>query len=604
MLKTQKLRIFAILGISTWLYTIVKIYFNNNHIQRCLVNNKVNHSLMVIFMFIITISSVLSLQVQEAYATAPPTISTAVTATTTTVTVTFSEPVFNKNGVTGTDYESCFRVGGQTVTGDSLPITAIGSDANVVLTVSTPFATDATPNVDYDTTNCSSTQRIAHVASATEELATVTFSSTTDGVAPTVSISVGPLSPSEDSSVTFTWSESVTNFDVADLSVSSGTLSGFSGSGASYSVTWDLSGVSVGSDTITLAQDSGTDGNTNTGPASDTVASLSRISQPGSGCRGDCSAPTLGIDERFSRVVENGFTYNGNTINVERFFTPYPLITVDVGKQNKAVFKIYDDLGPNNIQHFDFAFGLDEGQVMGTSNAMIVWNKSTDGTETVTLVDPHNALENVRVLTSEGKCRADSTTNDCLIVTVFHTFRESLDFDIVGTNVWDFRLNAWQNFYNHGIHIEGQSLNPPDEYVGIYKGNLIHIIETGKNTAVDTDGNTWTFDNTWIKDYISIGKIDDPITSQGYDRNHVKYNTYKQGQELVASSLFETYYKTSISQEPAFSEIDDIKFYEFPDTIDKKFDPVLQAKMHQEDIRAQKYLEEMFAKMYPGLVYD
>ena len=323
-----------------------------------------------------------------------------------------------------------------------------------------------------------------------------------------------------------------------------------------------------------------------------------------SGCRGDCSAPTLGVDEQFTRVVENGFTYNGDTINVERYFTPYPLITVDVGKQNKAVFKIYDNLGPNNIRHFDLAFGLDIGQTMGTSNAMIVWNKSTDGTETVTLVDPHNALDKVRVLTSEGKCKADSTTNDCLIVTVFHTFRESLDFDIVGTNVWDFRLNAWQNFYNHGIHIEGQSLNPPDEYVGIYKGNLIHLIETGKNTAVDTDGNTWTFDNTWIKDYISIGKIDDPITSQGYDRNHVKYNTYKQGQELVASSLFETYYKTSVSQEPAFSEIDDIKFYEFPETIDKKFDPVLLAKMHEEDIRAQKYLEEMFAKMYPGLIYD
>jgi len=320
-----------------------------------------------------------------------------------------------------------------------------------------------------------------------------------------------------------------------------------------------------------------------------------------SGCRGDCSAPTLGVDEQFTRVVENGFTYNGDTINVERYFTPYPLITVDVGKQNKAVFKIYDSSGPDSIRHFDLAFGLDVGQVMGTSNAMIVWNKSHDGTETVTLVDPHNALDKVRVLTSEGQCKADSTTNDCLIVTVFHTFREPLDFDIVGTNVWDYRQNAWQNFYNHGIHIEGQSLNPPDEYVGIYKGNLIHLIETGKNIAVDTDGNTWTFDNTWIKDYIHKGKIDDPITSQGYDRNHVRFDTYKQGQELIASSSYEKLYKISLSQEPAFSEIDDIKFYEYPDTIDKKFDPVLLAKMHQEDIRAQKYLEEMFAKMYPSL---
>ena len=128
----------------------------------------------------------------------------------------------------------------------------------------------------------------------------------------------------------------------------------------------------------------------------------------GSGCDGDCWAPTLGIDEKNGRVVENGFTYNGNTINVERYFTPYPLITVDVGKQNYAVFKIYDNLGPDNVRHFDLAFGLATGQVMGTSNVIISWDKSFAGTETISVVDPRNTLDNVRVFTNEGKCRADS----------------------------------------------------------------------------------------------------------------------------------------------------------------------------------------------------
>ena len=122
----------------------------------------------------------------------------------------------------------------------------------------------------------------------------------------------------------------------------------------------------------------------------------------GSGCDGDCWAPTLGLDEKNRRVVENGFTYNGNTINVERYFTPYPLITVDVGVQNKAVFKIYENLGPDNIRHFDLAFGLDTGQILGTSNVMISWDKSLDGTETISIVDPNNVLDNVRVITSGG----------------------------------------------------------------------------------------------------------------------------------------------------------------------------------------------------------
>jgi len=254
----------------------------------------------------------------------------------------------------------------------------------------------------------------------------------------------------------------------------------------------------------------------------------------GGGCSGDCSAPTLGINEKFRRVVDNGFTYNGNTINVERYFTPYPLITVDVGVQNKAVFKIYENLGPDNIWHFDLVFGLATGQIMGTSDVVISWNKSHDGTETVTLVDPHNALDYVRVLTSKGKCKTDSNTSDCLIVTVFHTFREPLESDMVGTNVWDYRRNAWQNFYNHGIHIEGESLNPPDEYVGIHEANLIHIFETGKNTAIDEAGNTWTFDKIWTMDYILKGKIDDGITMHGIDRNNARFDVYKQGQILLA----------------------------------------------------------------------
>ena len=308
------------------------------------------------------------------------------------------------------------------------------------------------------------------------------------------------------------------------------------------------------------------------------------------------------MDKNGIRVVENGFTYNGKPIDVERYFTPYPLITVQVGVPNKAVFKIYEGGEPGDVRHFELAFGLANGARIDTANAAIIWDKTFGGMETVTLIDPENVLENVSVKTSSGSCTTKSTKANCLIVTVDHTFRAPLDFNMVGSIVWDENRNGWQNYYNEGIAVEGESLNPPKQYEGIHKGHLITITETGKNKALDENGNTWTFDGTWIKDFINKGKIDDPISSQGYDRNHVRFSTYKQGQELIADSLFEKYYKTSFSQEPAFSEIDDIKFYEFPDRIDKKFDPVLQAKMHGEDIRAQKYLEEMFAKIYPHLV--
>ena len=312
----------------------------------------------------------------------------------------------------------------------------------------------------------------------------------------------------------------------------------------------------------------------------------------GSGCTGDCFAPTLGVDNEGNRLVTDGFTYNGNPINVELFFTPYPLITVDVGKKNTAEFKIYENYGPDNIRHFELAFGLGTGQFVSASKAVIVWDKTFDGIETVTVEDPDNVLQDVSVRTSTGKC-ADDSASECLLVTIDHTFRAPLDFNIVGTNVWDTKRNSFQNYYNHGVEIQGKSLNPPNEYFGIYKGNLIHLIETAKNTAIDADGNTWTFDNIWIKDYIYKGKIDDPITSQGYDRDHVKFNAIMQEQELVASSLFEKYYKTSVSQEPEFEEIDDI----YPTYVSQGFDrdhPDFAAYQQEQVQIALSFLKEHF----------
>ena len=359
----------------------------------------------------------------------------------------------------------------------------------------------------------------------------------------------------------------------------------------------------IGVTTVAMKGDNNIGDLTNDGPATGGPVTLAgdfglfvavSATSGGGGCRGDCQEPTLGVTNDGRRLVENGLTYNENTIDVERFFTPYPLITVDVGVENKAVFKIYDNLGPSNIRHFAMAFGLAPGQIMGTSDAVIEWNKSFDGTETVTLVDPHNVLDNVRVLTSEGKCRAESA-DDCLIVTVFHTFREPLESDMVGTNVWDYRRNSWQNFFNHGVHIEGESLNPPDEYVGIHKGKLVHLFETGKNTAIDEEGNTWTFDKTWTMDFIPKGKIDDGVTSHGFDRNHARFDAYKQEQVQRALSFLEQLCPECIIE--PFEEINDIFSYEYPERSEKLLDPEVQQNILEEIKIAQQKLEQL----YPNL---
>lgn len=288
------------------------------------------------------------------------------------------------------------------------------------------------------------------------------------------------------------------------------------------------------------------------------VAVTTTNDKNGSGCSGDCTEPTLGLNNDGRRLVDNGFTYNGKSIDVERFFTPYPLITVNVGEPNVAKFKIYDNGGVDNISHFELAFGLAKGEIIGNSKAVINWDKSFDGIETITLDDPENVLDIVSVLTSETLCSEDSKQK-CLLVKINHIFRAPLDFNILGTNVWDTKRNAWQNYFNHGIEVEGESLNPPKEYDGINRGHIYHLIETDKNKAIDEFGDKWSLKHgVWSKDYIPHKRMDD-LTMQGYDRDNSNFKMYKYGQQLIAEDKLREICGKCFDE--PFAEINDIFFY-------------------------------------------
>jgi len=238
----------------------------------------------------------------------------------------------------------------------------------------------------------------------------------------------------------------------------------------------------------------------------------------------------------------------------------------------------------------ELAFGLANGDSIGMSKAVINWDKSFVGIETITLDDPGNVLDNVRVITSEGSC-SDETQTKCLIVKIEHTFRAPLDFNILATNVWDTKRNAWQNYYNHGIEVVGESLNPPNEYDGINKGQIYHLTETGKGIAVDEFGNAWTLDKIWKMDYIPKGKIVDGVTQHGIDRNNSLFDTYKQSQALLAQELVEERY-LFYSDKP-FAEINDIFSYEYSKQIDKSSDLELQDKIIFESERGQKIMDQL-----------
>ncbi len=318
----------------------------------------------------------------------------------------------------------------------------------------------------------------------------------------------------------------------------------------------------------------------------DVIAASSTSS--GNGCRGDCKAPTLGVDDTYRRLVDAGFSYNNHPVDVELFYTHYPLVTANVGRENSAVLKIYDNSGVQNIEHVELAFGLGKGQILDESKASISIDMGEDGEKTVSSLDPENVLQDIRVETTTNRC-SPFISAECLIVTIYHTFRAPLDFDIVATEVWDHNRNTRQNYYNDGVEVVGESLNPPPEHTGIYKGHQIRITETDKNTAIDSDGNVWRFDKEWIMDYVPPERVDVESLFHGYGRNDVGFVKYRENQILIAKSKYNEIVKKVIQENPfEFREI----------SIGKYVSRFEDENLKNRQIESVKIAEETFKKLY------
>jgi hypothetical protein len=349
-------------------------------------------------------------------------------------------------------------------------------------------------------------------------------------------------------------------------------------------------------------------------------------SDGGNGCT-DCVPPTLGYDHTGRKLVDNGFTYNGKATDAELFFTPYPLINVDIGSENIAELKIYENSGQQAIAHISLGFGLATGQYMSHSNAVINYDIDFEGNGVISQTDPENAIDDdsLRVETENVQCTDSSIDEDCMLVRIYHTFRAPLDFDIVGTDVWDTNRNTWQNLFNHGIHIVGDSMNPPKEYDGIFKGHIYHLTETSKTTAIDEYDGTWTLEyGVWNKDYVPTVKNDPDVLNDdkiwainhvlneksaqdlldvfGYDRNHSKFVQVKDNQLLISKTLMKELCHDCLDQ--SYEKINDIFYYEFSD-IEKEalYKNQLDSKLNFEANKALNLLSEI-NKHRSGMIQD
>ena len=194
----------------------------------------------------------------------PPTISITSSATslkageTATITFTLSEASTNfvlaDIDVAGGTLSSLSTLDNIVYTATFTPTS--GSNANGVIQVNSGKFTDATGNANTD----------GYSTGTIEANNTVTLS--IDTIRPTIGVvtSAFALKSGETATITFTLSEPSTDFTAADVTVFGGTLSGFSGSGTTYTATFTPSAGSTANGVIKVDSASFTDSAGNANP--------------------------------------------------------------------------------------------------------------------------------------------------------------------------------------------------------------------------------------------------------------------------------------------------------------------------------------------------
>ena len=242
------------------------------------------------------------------------------------------------------------------------------------------------------------------------------------------------------------------------------------------------------------------------------------------------NAPFFGSDSFGNRYIDNGFTFNDFTTDVENFKTHMPLQTIYVGESNTAVLKIYNHRGVSTLEHVELVFGLDQKQSDGQTNS-IVWEQNFKGTQSVSTQDQDYKLMNVNAV--------GEADDKVMSITFTFAFREPMEKSKIGVVVWDKDRNSRTAYFNDGIEVVGESLNPP-EIITILddKGYPVKITMTGKNSGIDEEGNIWTHNSPWTKQSPSVENLvqenPDPVDYHGFDRNHNMFASYKNVQAQEA----------------------------------------------------------------------
>ena len=184
------------------------------------------------------------------------------------------------------------------------------------------------------------------------------------------------------------------------------------------------------------------------------------VQKKGSGGCSDCTPPTIGMDNKGKRLVDNGLVLNGKSLDVDYFKTHMPMQYTEIDKENHLQVKIYENQGPHNIKMIQFAMGLKEiGTPISKAQALLemeVVNFANDVDNPsileTNLIDKDGIIRYYHVDLSLVPCM-DGFTQKCLQIDLIWAYEKVTDNTVLAINGWDTKRNSFTDYFNDGLTV-------------------------------------------------------------------------------------------------------------------------------------------------------
>jgi len=179
----------------------------------------------------------------------------------------------------------------------------------------------------------------------------------------------------------------------------------------------------------------------------------------GGGCSGDCTPPTFGNDENNKQLVQGGFSYNDQAIDVTEFWTPYELVTAQTGEVVNFTIKAYENNGLNNIKWFQFGIVPEVGTPLNDAEILATFYLESSKIAEIVEEEKYDLFDIVAASTYIEEC--GYITSDCLELSIDVMFNEELINKVIVIDVIDLPRNSNTKYLNDGIDTVGESMNKP-----------------------------------------------------------------------------------------------------------------------------------------------